>query len=228
LTEVPVCAKYRAHEGSTWVWVMPEGMEGLSEFTLVMNDIATLDINAGATTSPPLLVSLEMHEIVRRPKPISSPTAALLALGANGMDAVATAATLGSLAVVNPSKANWTPLDSKELVYPVTRVIKPECKQWIQQRVQDAISGKAAAQISWDEWMACTTPYYGPRITNTGVSPGPAEANAVISAQISAAASGRTPFQIPGGIVAPIPPSATPFPVEAGTPAPMPKKPTTP
>jgi hypothetical protein len=34
---------YQAHCGDTYVWVMPEGLHDLSEFTLVLLDIATID-----------------------------------------------------------------------------------------------------------------------------------------------------------------------------------------
>ena len=34
--DVPVCARYKAHRGDKWVWVMPQGMKGLSDFTLII------------------------------------------------------------------------------------------------------------------------------------------------------------------------------------------------
>ena len=63
LREVPVGARYKAHSGDTWVWVMPDGMEGLSGFTLVLQDIATLAVTPSdngqpANRTPPLLVTL--------------------------------------------------------------------------------------------------------------------------------------------------------------------------
>jgi hypothetical protein len=55
LKDVPKRTAYSAHCGQTWVWVMPEGMEALSEFTLVLLDIATLDVSNGVTQSPVLV-----------------------------------------------------------------------------------------------------------------------------------------------------------------------------
>jgi hypothetical protein len=37
---------------------MPDGMEGLSQFILVLHDIATLNLDAGAQFAPPVLVTL--------------------------------------------------------------------------------------------------------------------------------------------------------------------------
>ncbi len=39
--DVPRSAAYSAHYGNTYVWVMPEGVPGLSRFTLHMLDLAT-------------------------------------------------------------------------------------------------------------------------------------------------------------------------------------------
>jgi hypothetical protein len=45
LRDVPVDACYTGHCGDTWVWVLPGGLEGLSQFTLVLQDIVTLNVN---------------------------------------------------------------------------------------------------------------------------------------------------------------------------------------
>jgi hypothetical protein len=37
---MPLGACYKAHCGNVWVWVMPDGMQGLAEFALVLQDIA--------------------------------------------------------------------------------------------------------------------------------------------------------------------------------------------
>lgn len=63
LSDVPIGASYRAHCGDTWVWVMPDGTEGLTGFTLVLQDIATLNVTPSdnsmpANITPPLLVTL--------------------------------------------------------------------------------------------------------------------------------------------------------------------------
>ena len=46
LKDVPLCARYKAHSGDAWVWVMPDGMKGFSEFTLIVQDIARVSINS--------------------------------------------------------------------------------------------------------------------------------------------------------------------------------------
>jgi hypothetical protein len=45
LSEVPLTACYKTHCGDRWLWVTREGLEGLADFTLVLQDIATLDVN---------------------------------------------------------------------------------------------------------------------------------------------------------------------------------------
>jgi len=41
LKDVPARALYKAQKGRTWIWVMPEDSESFSQFTLVLQDIAT-------------------------------------------------------------------------------------------------------------------------------------------------------------------------------------------
>jgi hypothetical protein len=62
LADIPLGACRKAHHGGAWVWVMPDDLEGLSDFALVLLDIVTLDINNGATTSPPILVTLQLWQ----------------------------------------------------------------------------------------------------------------------------------------------------------------------
>jgi hypothetical protein len=45
-TDVPADACYQAHSGRTSVWVMPDGMDGLSTFTMILQDIARVNINS--------------------------------------------------------------------------------------------------------------------------------------------------------------------------------------
>ena len=61
--DVPRCACYKEHCGDTWVWVTSEGLQGLAGFTLVLQDIATLNVTPGDTSvpsqyRPPILVTL--------------------------------------------------------------------------------------------------------------------------------------------------------------------------
>jgi hypothetical protein len=43
---VPRGATYTSHSGDTWVWVMPDGVCGLADLTLIIQDIARVDINS--------------------------------------------------------------------------------------------------------------------------------------------------------------------------------------
>jgi hypothetical protein len=56
LQDVPSCARYKEHKGKTWIWVMPQDSESFAQFTLALQDIATLDPTIIAP--PPLLVHL--------------------------------------------------------------------------------------------------------------------------------------------------------------------------
>lgn len=51
-TDVPKCARYKGHTGKTWVWVMPEDAEAFAQFTLVLLDIATLDLTFSVHSMP--------------------------------------------------------------------------------------------------------------------------------------------------------------------------------
>jgi hypothetical protein len=54
LADVPACALYRAHCHGKWVWVTRDGMPGLSAFTLIVQDIVTVDLNS-LNKQPPTL-----------------------------------------------------------------------------------------------------------------------------------------------------------------------------
>jgi hypothetical protein len=51
--DVPKCPRYKAHCGTTWVWVMPDGMKGLADFTLIIQNIARIQINSSTLFNPP-------------------------------------------------------------------------------------------------------------------------------------------------------------------------------
>ncbi len=58
--DVPKNACYQAHCHKTYVWVTPDGMAGLSRLTLVLLDIATIDLNA--SLDPPVAQATIVHE----------------------------------------------------------------------------------------------------------------------------------------------------------------------
>ena len=149
LRDVPVTARYKDHCGDRWVWVMPDGMEGLAGFTLVLQDIATLDITPSDSTitpptiTPPLLVTLLVVEDF--PDANTKPP--------NGF--------------------------SGNLIFNLNRVIRPEYKQIIEEKMKQSAASnpRKTVQISWNEWMMWTTPYQGQRTAvkpgaqqNTGTS----------------------------------------------------------
>jgi hypothetical protein len=76
LRDIPLGARYKDHCGDTWVWVMPDGTESLAEFTLVLQDIATLNVapsdgSAPAHLTPPLLVTLwVVQNTLQKPQPV--------------------------------------------------------------------------------------------------------------------------------------------------------------
>jgi hypothetical protein len=55
--EVPKGACYKSHCADTWVWVMPDGMQGLADFTLVLQDIARVNSNSPTLFNLPALPS---------------------------------------------------------------------------------------------------------------------------------------------------------------------------
>jgi hypothetical protein len=191
LKDVPLAARYKGHCGSTWAWVMPDGTDGLADFILVLHDIATLDLNGAAATAPPLLVFLERHEALNIPPPMNLGSGkpgpgegkAKPASGADNRpevdgkdkgkaDAPAVTAKNGPLqgeaaGTAKPLSANpdWSTQNSQQLVFSLPRVIRPECRPWIEQQIQGALCGKGPARITFEQWMACTTPYYGQRVT---------------------------------------------------------------
>jgi hypothetical protein len=57
---VPHGACYQAHCGETFVWVMPDGLQQFSEFTLVMLDIATTDPTWLAQQKQQAVVSVDL------------------------------------------------------------------------------------------------------------------------------------------------------------------------
>lgn len=66
LKDVPLHAAWKAHCKDTWVWVLPQQEWCLSEFILILHDIATID--PAATYSPPLLVTVTKSVMVPNSK----------------------------------------------------------------------------------------------------------------------------------------------------------------
>ncbi|MGH7169971.1 MAG: hypothetical protein ACRELG_06825 [Gemmataceae bacterium] len=75
--DVPSCARYKGHCGDTWVWVMPDDSESFAQFTLVFQDIATLDPTIMA--APPLIVQLTAFELTKLPDTAENTKSATIA-----------------------------------------------------------------------------------------------------------------------------------------------------
>ena len=65
LKDVPLCARYKGHKGHTWAWVLPNDSESFAQFTLVLQDIVTLEPTF--ITTPPLLVQLTTYVVTKLP-----------------------------------------------------------------------------------------------------------------------------------------------------------------
>jgi hypothetical protein len=113
LKDVPACALYKAHRGKTWVWVLPECAEAFAQFTLVLQDIATLDSNV--FYNPPLLIALTENEISKLPdvsdktKAVTIATSQIRAVKVNRKAEVEAAIqeSLRTGKTVNLSRAQW-------------------------------------------------------------------------------------------------------------------------
>jgi hypothetical protein len=75
LGDVPRSACYKAHCCGTYVWVNPEGMAGLSAFTLIVLDIATID----PTRLIPPIVMAKVEIQLKAPKLAASTVASFAA-----------------------------------------------------------------------------------------------------------------------------------------------------
>jgi hypothetical protein len=157
LSDVPLAACYKAHCGKTWVWVMPDETQGLADFTLVLLDIATLDVGDNANEAPPLVIQLNIKEHFplggeQKPGGSSNPSRG------SGNDSPPP--------VGNPDSNS----KGEDVTYSVQRVVRPECKEKLENLIHEQLCN--GTQIPLAEWMACTDPFYGPRLTITsqGVS----------------------------------------------------------
>lgn len=111
--EVPACARFKGHRGKTWVWVMPEDSESFAQFTLALQDIATLDPNAGYGN--PLLVTLTTYEVTNladatdpsKATTISTPETRVVKKEYRGLVEQAIQASLASGTPVKISRAQW-------------------------------------------------------------------------------------------------------------------------
>jgi hypothetical protein len=74
--DVPHGVRYKAHNGDTWVWVMPGGTQCLADFSLILQDIARVDINSPTlqVVQPPpseldFITATDLHEVPKELQP---------------------------------------------------------------------------------------------------------------------------------------------------------------
>jgi hypothetical protein len=189
LKDVPRGACYKAHCGNTWVWVTPEGMKGLADFTLVLLDIATLDVAHGAGESPIVVTLVRYKSFPTMSYQLAkSSLPSLIAAGIQPavvdklvpltmkkpMNEAAFLRELG--AILDPKEQakykefllKQAKLDlpySPQVSFPEYRMIKnDDLKDRLQAKIKEAIRTGQRVAISWDDWRKVyTDPYHGTR-----------------------------------------------------------------
>jgi hypothetical protein len=184
LRDVPAHACYKAHCRGTWVWVTADDLEGLAEFVLVLNDIATIDVDFGATTSPPVLVTLTQvrllppfkvsttgitdADVLKRLQPLTRQTFDSPEGLLKELEKALTPDQFRALLAKGPPVSQDGLPYSKQVVYSDIRVIDPAFVPEVKNRIAAATAGGQPVAIPWAEWAARTTPYHG---TRTNVKP---------------------------------------------------------
>jgi hypothetical protein len=206
---VPRCACYQDHCGDTWVWVMPDGMEGLADFTLVLQDIATLNVTPPdgtnpPTITPPLLVTLWIVQNVL-PDKQTSPSNGVFSgrggdtLNPNKYSFNGSFSASGAGPDSGRGSQDLRDYYSPTLVFRLDRVIKPQFRCEVEKRMNEKrLKDQNLAQpvdISWQQWMEWTTPYQGQRAS---VKPG-----AEVSKPMTRPSTRRELPPIPAGVVIP-------------------------
>jgi hypothetical protein len=139
LKDVPLCAAYKEHCDGTWVWVMPEDTWCLAEFTLILHDIATIDLEA--VYSQPLLVTITTQSPVKVNSAAPNPK------------------TDGKLSPLTPPPSTQlTGIATLEY-----RVIRPEKLLYIQDALDKAATTQGPLDITIEQWREYTYAYNGTR-----------------------------------------------------------------
>ncbi len=143
-TDVPACARRKAHCKGTWVWVLPEDECAFAEFVLVLHDIATIDVSA--LFSPPLLVTITRSEsTLLNPSAVPSPSPA------------------------DPDKLNPLdpptpkPLTGTTFQFTEYRVVRPERRAEVEAAIQEAMRSGSNVQLTLKQWQDYTYAYSGTR-----------------------------------------------------------------
>jgi hypothetical protein len=158
LRDVPLWAKHRGHYENTWVWVMPDDEDCLADFILVLHDIVTIDVSA--LYSPPLLVTITRN--VSTYLDSRSPTSPAAVPDANKLNPL--------IPQPPPAKDKGTTLQFTEY-----RVIRPDKRIEVQERIVSAMQEGKKVDITWQQWMDYTYPYNGTR-SNAKIASAPQSA----------------------------------------------------
>jgi len=201
MKDVPARAPYKGHSGDIWVWVLPEGTEGLAGFTLVFLEIATLD--QSAIEPPPVLVTLTRERLLSN-------------LSTDPFD---------------PAKVAKVSFSEARVIRPQYRVvIEARMQAPVAVDTDGPGKGKddkgrrkkQVVPISWEEWMTYTTPYLGQRanLSSQGaampslVAPASRRPDTQGGSETLRIESSRVPesLKLPEGILPPggLPPSPSP------------------
>jgi hypothetical protein len=100
--EVPGSATYKSHSGDVAVWVCPEGMEGFSAFTLILQDIATVDLTS--LQPSPAVGTIKIKKKADQPSDQKEIATALGAAPPQASVTVESAAAKVGSVVIEPSK----------------------------------------------------------------------------------------------------------------------------
>jgi hypothetical protein len=167
LSDVPACARRKAHCKGTWIWVLPEDECSFEEFVLVLHDIATIDISA--IFSPPLLVTITRSERT---------------LLDTSTDKLASPPDSDKLNPLDPPKP---PDQEKGTTFTFTeyRVVRPENRALVEGEIQKAMQNGTKVKLTLQQWLDYTYAYSGTR-TNAkaaGGTPPPGGAGAALLQQ---------------------------------------------
>jgi len=140
-SSVPKRAAYKARCGETWIWVMPEEKWCFSEFILILHDIATVDPNVGVY-SKPLIVTITREFPITYP-PVSLP---------------------------GKSESGGAQSPPPKLTFKEFRIVKPEYRQRIEQKLAEVHNYGGTVAISEEQWMEATYSYNGTRTASNAAA----------------------------------------------------------
>jgi hypothetical protein len=154
--DVPKNVVCKAHRSDTWVWVLPTDELFLSEFILILHDIATLNPDA-AGYSAPLLVT------ITRQYPTNL-SAADASKSSGGADKTATSnGEKENGGASNGTVRSGSDSNKQSLTFVEYRVVKPEYRRFIESQLAEARSAGGDVNMTEGQWIEATYAYNGNR-----------------------------------------------------------------